>query len=124
MTKEIQNQENGVDYARTYNPHIDIIESAENISIVADIPGVDENSINITLEKNILSIAGPIGVTQPDKYSLAYAEYEPGSYKRSFTLSDIIDQENIAATVKDGVLNLTLPKTAPAQAKKIAVQAA
>ncbi len=117
MTKEIER-------VRTYTPHVDVVENDENIIITTDVPGVDENAIDITLEKNVLSVQGQISANSPEGYTLAYAEYETGHYQRNFTLSNLIDQENIKAVVKDGILNVTLPKTAPVQAKKIAVQAA
>ncbi len=126
MSNEIKKNENGVERPqakRTYVPQVDIVETDDNIVIVADMPGVDENSIDITLEKNILSINGSVEPVHPDSYNLAYAEYEASNYQRNFTLSDLIDQDSIQANVKDGVLNLTLPKAAPAQARKIAVQA-
>ena len=124
MTNEINNSENNVQRVKTYAPHVDIFETDDNIVITADIPGVDENSIDITLEKNVLSVEGYVEPAKPDGYNLAYAEFETGNYRRSFTLSDVIDQEHIEANVKDGVLNLTLPKAALAQARKNAVQAA
>jgi HSP20 family protein len=55
---------------------------------------------------------------------MAYAEYDVGDFQRSFSLTDQIDQENIEATVKDGVLRLRLPKAPQAKARKIAVKAA
>jgi HSP20 family molecular chaperone IbpA len=109
---------------KAYIPRVDIFETENNIVVVSDMPGVDENSIDITLEKGVLTINGWVEPTQPDNYSLAYAEYEVGDYQRSFTLSNEVDQDNIQATVKDGVLRLQLPKIGPAKAKKIAVRGA
>jgi HSP20 family molecular chaperone IbpA len=109
---------------RAYVPRVDIYETNDNIVVLADMPGVDQNSVDITLEKNILTINGYIEPEQPKNYNLVYAEYEVGDYQRSFTLSNEIDQENIDATVKNGVLHLRLPKTGPAKARKIAVKAA
>ncbi len=124
MTNEIEKKENveRIEAGRVYVPHVDIFETDDNIVILADMPDVDENSVDITLEKNVLSISGYTEPNRPDNYSLAYAEYEAGSYRRNFTLSDMIDRDNIGATVKDGVLSLTLPKAAPALAKKIAIK--
>jgi HSP20 family molecular chaperone IbpA len=129
--QEVEKQEvevaDGAERTRTckaYIPRADIYETDSNVVIVADMPGVDENSLDITLEKNVLSVEGYVEPANPDDYYLAYAEFEAGNYRRSFTLSDVIDQEQIEANVKDGVLNLTLPKAAPVQARKIAVQAA
>jgi len=134
-TKEIQVQEaekqevtTSSDVERTrdqraYVPRADIYETDEEIVVVADIPGVDENSVDITLEKNVLTINGYVEPEPPEAHSLSYAEYEVGDYQRSFTLSNYIDQNNIRATVKNGVIELRLPKAGPAKAKKITVKA-
>ncbi len=132
-TKELQEVEkqeittDGVERTRArkaYVPRVDIFETAEEIVVVADMPGVDENSVDITLEKNVLNLTGYVEPVRPENYSLAYAEYDQGDYQRSFTFSDEVDQENIQATVKNGVLHLRLPKAAPVKARKIAVKAA
>jgi len=109
---------------RVFVPRVDIYEDGEQVVIVADMPGVNENSVDITLEKNVLTINGTVDFVEPDNVSLAYSEYRVGDYKRSFTLSDGVDRDNIEATVTDGVLRLYLPKAAPAKIKKIAVKVA
>ena len=109
---------------RAYVPRVDIYETDEGINLVADMPGIDENSLDIMLEKNVLSIRGNVDFEAPEDYSLAYAEYGVGDYERRFTLSDEIDQENIEASVKNGVLSLHLPKAGPAKARKISVRPA
>ncbi|MBI5186657.1 MAG: Hsp20/alpha crystallin family protein [Nitrospinae bacterium] len=108
---------------RTFAPVVDIIETEKEIVLMADMPGVDENSVDITLEKNVLAINGGVEEKAYEGHSLAYSEYRTGDYARSFTLADEIDKDNIKATVKNGVLRLVLPKAKPA-AKKIAVKAA
>ena len=104
-------------------PRVDIYETNDAVALIADMPGVDENSVDITLEKNVLTINGYVEPEAPEDYSLAYAEYRVGDYQRSFNLSNEIDQEKIEATMKDGVLHLHLPKAEPTT-KKIAVQSA
>ena len=91
--------------------------------VVADMPGVEESSVDITLEKNVLTINGYVEPEDPENYALTYAEYKVGDYRRRFTLSNQIDQENIKATVKNGVLRLWLPKADVAKARKITVKA-
>ena len=108
---------------KAYVPRADIYETSDNIVVVADMPGIDENSVDITLEKNVLTISGYVEPEAPENLSLAFAEYEVGDYQRSFTLSNQIDQANIEATVKNGVLRLHLPKAGPAKARKITVKA-
>lgn len=103
-------------------PRADIFETEDAYLIKLDMPGVDENKIDITLEKNTLTINGYSNVERPDGYSLAAAEYRIGDYERSFRLTDKINQEDIEAAYQDGVLKLNLPKAEEAKARKIQVK--
>jgi HSP20 family molecular chaperone IbpA len=129
QTQDVEKQEvevtEGTERTRpgkAYIPRADIYETEKSLVIVADMPGVNQNAVDITLEKNILTLNGSVEFTQPDNFSLAYTEYETGDYERSFTLSSEIDRDNIEAAIKDGVLRITLPKVAQST-KKIAVKA-
>ena len=86
-------------------------------------PGVDEKAINITLDKDVLTIEGSVGIEHYKDYSLAYAEYGVGDYRRAFTIADGIDRDRIEATVTNGVLRLVLPKAEEVKPKKIEVRA-
>lgn len=103
-------------------PRADIFETDDAYLIKLDMPGVDENKIDITLEKNTLTINGYSNVERPQGYSLATAEYRIGDYERSFRLTDKINQEDIEAAYEDGVLKLNLPKAEEAKARKIQVK--
>lgn len=107
---------------RAYVPRTDIYENDEKIVIVADVPGADEKSIDLTLEKDILSIKAFVEPQEPEGYTLALWEYGIGDFERNFKISDEIDQESIEATVKNGVLRVVLSKSGPAKAKKIAIK--
>ena len=104
-------------------PRADIYETDDEIVVVADMPGVDENTLDITLENNVLTIDGTVEMEPPEGHALSYAEYRVGDYQRAFSLSNQIDREGIEATVKDGVLRLHLPKVTEARTKKIAIRA-
>lgn len=119
--KESEQQERTRDH-RVFIPRADIYETDSEIVVVADIPGCDEQSIDITLEKNILKIIGYVEPKLPEGYNLTYAEYGIGDYQRTFALSDEIDREHIDATIKNGVLRLVLPKAGPAKTHKITVK--
>jgi HSP20 family molecular chaperone IbpA len=108
---------------RTVTPPTDIFESGDTIVLAVDMPGVTPEGVNIMLEKNVLTLEGNAEVDLRKGRTLAYSEYEPFDYRRTFTLSAEIDRDNIKAQMKDGVLRLTLPKAASAKARKIAVQA-
>jgi len=109
---------------KIYLPRVDIFETSDAIVLIADMPGVDENSVTITLERNVLTLTGSPAIEHLKGYEIALAEYDVGDYQRSFSLSDEIDGEKIDAVVKNGVLRLTLPKAEPAKARKINVKAA
>jgi HSP20 family molecular chaperone IbpA len=104
-------------------PRVDIFESGDVITVLADMPGVSAESVDIMLENRVLSINGYVEPMQPEGHVLAHAEYRVGDFERSFTLSDEIDREGIEATVKDGVLRLVLPKITEARVRKIPIAA-
>ena len=108
---------------KAFVPRVDIYETDDQIVLVADVPGVDQDSVEITLEKSMLTVNGYVEPEAPEGYDIAYAEYDIGDFERSFRLSNQIDQEKIEASVKDGVLRLVLPKIGPAKTRKIAVKA-
>ena len=107
---------------RCFVPRTDIYEVEDEIILALDMPGINENAFEITLEKNILNVKGYAQIEDPDEYSLTLAEYETGDYERSFRVSDEIAKDKIEAVYKDGVLRLTLPKAEQAKARKIAVK--
>lgn len=108
--------------AKVFVPQVDIVESEDRILLVADVPGVDQDGLEITLEKNVLTIKGTVTPQVPEGFQLAYSEYGVGNYERAFTVSNDIDRQGIEAVVKDGVLKLTLPKAKHAVLQKIAVK--
>lgn len=105
---------------RTYVPAVDLVEGESDITLIVDVPGVPEGGVDVTIEKNILTLtAVPAdGVIAGKK--LAYSEYGVGEYRRSFALSEEIDRDHISASLKDGVLRIKLPKSTPVT-KKISV---
>jgi len=109
---------------RCYIPRTDIYETKDEIVLLADVPGADEEALDITLEKGVLTINAYVDEMAPEGFKRIYSEYESGDYRRSFKLSDEIDQSKIKATVKNGELRLQMPKAEPAKAKKITVKAA
>jgi len=104
-----------------YTPSVDIYEMDDHFLVVADLPGVDEKSVDITLEKRTLTINGRVADAMPEGFQLRHSEYGVSDYQRSFSLSEDVDDSNINATVKDGVLRLKLNKKEPTT-KKINVK--
>ena len=107
---------------RAFLPRADIYETENEIIVLADVPGADENNVDITLEKNVLTMIAYVDPNRTGDYDIAYAEYEEGDYQRSFRLSDEIDRDQIEASVSDGVLRLRLTKSQEAAARKIEVR--
>jgi len=106
---------------RVYTPDVDIIEKNDEIVVIADMPGVDEKSVEVILEKNMLTIYGKVDAEIPEHHRLLVSEYGIGDFHRAFTLSDEVEREKIMATVKNGVLKLILPKIESIKTKKIPV---
>ncbi len=121
QTERSENEVERTRDRRVFSPRTDIIESGDQYLVIADVPGADESSVNITLEKNVLSIEARTQTNPPEGYTLVLSEYGLGDYARSFVLSDQIDRDKIEANVKNGVLRLILPKAGPAKAHNIKV---
>jgi len=103
-------------------PRTDIYEVDDKIVLLLDMPGVNPNAINITLDKSVLTVNGYVKVYEPEGYSLMHSEYETGDYERSFKISNQIDQSKIDAIYNNGALKLILPKSESALPQKIEVK--
>ena len=108
---------------RIYAPRADIFETGESIVVLADMPGVAADDVEITLEKNVLTISGVVSGFEHDGYALAWEEYGRGDYRRVFSLSNEVDRDGIQASVKNGVLKLVLPKSKDSRPRRIEVRA-
>lgn len=105
-----------------FTPDVDIFESEREITLLADMPGVKAEQLNIDLRENTLTLVGEIEPFEgPDEEDLL-VEYEVGKYYRQFTLSEVIDQNRINANLNNGVLRLTMPKVEKATPRKIEVR--
>ncbi len=104
-------------------PRADIYETEDDIVVLLDMPGIEKDEIDVSLEKNTLTVNGYVKIEAPEGYSLALNEYRLGDYERSFRISNQIDREGIEAEYNDGVLRLTLPKAEEAKERKIPVKA-
>ena len=106
-----------------YLPRVDIVETGDALEILADMPGVTRDSVEVTLEQRVLTVRGRAEVPAPEGMAPLHLEYEPGDYERSFALSDAVDPAGIEARVRGGVLHLRLPKAGPAELRRIEVKA-
>jgi HSP20 family protein len=108
---------------QTFSPRADIIETGDSVVVVADMPGVGEDDVDITLDKSTLTIRGRVNRAEPEGLGLTHREFVEGDYERSFALSDGVDRDGIEATVSNGIVRLTLPKSTAVAARKIQVRA-
>jgi HSP20 family molecular chaperone IbpA len=108
---------------KVYVPLVDIVETKDALVLVSDMPGVHQAGVDVVIEKNLLTIKGRVDEPVPEGFKLSYDEYGIGDYERTFTLPNEIDRDAVQATMKDGVLKLTLPKVKEAAARKVAVTA-
>lgn len=104
-------------------PATDIIETDEGFLLLLDMPGVDKEHLIIDLNEDEIKISGKAEWEAPEKRKLGHVEFGSGEYFRSFTLSHIVDKDRIKATLKNGVLEVVLPKAEKAQPRKIEIQA-
>jgi HSP20 family molecular chaperone IbpA len=109
-------------WGKVFSPSIDIIETDNELKLYADMPGVNQKSIDIMIDQGVLTIQGNVETELIDGYELEYQEYDVGDFYRSFTLSDTVNQDNISANLKNGVLELVLPKQEKAKPRKIEVK--
>ena len=107
-----------------FQPAVDIFETNDELVLVADMPGVPPDGVDVGLEGDELSIEGRVSSGEYDGLKPLYVEYGVGGYHRRFTLGEMIDRDGIKAQMKNGVLVLKLPKAERARARRIAVDAA
>src|SRR3954467_11719595 len=87
---------------KVFMPRTDIYETADGLVLLADMPGVDEKGIDITVENDVLTIRGKVQTPNFGGRMLQLAEYEIGDYERAFTISDEIDRDKIEASIHNG----------------------
>jgi HSP20 family molecular chaperone IbpA len=102
-------------------PPVDIYEDAEGITLIADMPGVSRERLDLQIDGDNLSIDGEASIDMPEGMEALYADVRATHFRRSFTLSRELETEKINAQMKDGVLTLKIPKRAELQPRKIEV---
>lgn len=109
---------------RTYIPQVDILEQDDRLLLLADMPGVKPDQLEITYERGELTIYGQVTPRQdPTQNTYVSREYGVGDFYRAFQIGEGIDASGISAELKHGVLTLHLPKTKAAVPRRIAVKA-
>ena len=106
---------------RAAQPPVDVFEDASCITLLADMPGVSKEALDIGLDGETLHIDGRVETPMPEGMEPVYAEVSVPLFRRTFTLSRELDMSKIEANLKDGVLTLRIPKREHAQPRRIQV---
>lgn len=108
---------------RVVAPRVDIIETDDAVIVLADMPGVSAEGVDVRVHGDVLTLRGSTRLEEPSDFQVIWREYALRDYERTFRLGHAIDTDRITAQAKDGVVRVTLPKRAAAQPKRIAVTA-
>lgn len=106
---------------RTYQPNVDILETEQGLRLWADMPGVDQSSIDVELVDDVITIRGRVSTGEYESLQPVYTEYNVGNYEARFRLSSTIDGTRISAKLANGVLELDLPKVEAAKPRRIEI---
>ncbi len=120
--QEVQHSGETTKPEKYFVPAVDIFETEKQVTVTAEMPGVSGEGVDISLEDDVLTIRGSKQPEEQTDARILLQEYESGHYLRRFTVSEAIDQEKIEASMNDGLLTVVLPKTTPAQPRKIEVK--
>jgi HSP20 family protein len=120
--RELENKEETTIPTRMFVPVADIFEGENDLTVILEMPGVEKNNVDVRVEDGVLNVEGRLDLTKYQGLQPLYTEYNIGHYSRSFRLSSKIDQNKIAAEMKDGVLTLRLPKVEEAKPRTIQVK--
>jgi HSP20 family protein len=120
--RELEKKEETTVPARVFVPAADIYETADALTVVLEMPGVDKDNVSVRVEEGILNVEGRLDFSKYQNLLPVYTEYNIGHYARNFRLSSKIDQSRIAAEMSDGVLSLVLPKVEEAKPRAIQVR--
>jgi len=110
------------DAQRAILPRVDVFEDESGITLLADLPGVPKDKLEIKVEGDTLWVEGTVQPETPEGLEAVYAELRVPRFRRSFTLSRELDSAKVDANLKDGVLTLRIPKQAHAQPRRITVE--
>lgn len=124
--KDVTTRESGEaqrhEHETVLRPPVDIFEDAESITLVADMPGVSKERLNLQVDSDSLIVEGEASIDMPEGMDALYADIHSTRYRRSFALSGELETGAIDASLKDGVLRVHIPKRAEVQPRKIEVQ--
>lgn len=106
---------------RSFQPDVDIYETKDSLWLKADMPGVDEKSVSVSLDDGVLTVEGNVALDDYQNISPVYSEYRVGNYRRRFSVSNQVDVERIQGKMVNGVLHLELPKAEKSKPRQISI---
>lgn len=109
---------------RYYVPDVNIYEFEDSLKLWAEMPGVNEKDLDVTLKDGVLTMVGKVATDMYSGLRPMYTEYNVGNYYREFVLNESIEESKIKATLRNGVLELELPKKEQAKPRRIEVSSA
>jgi HSP20 family molecular chaperone IbpA len=118
--RNVQTREETRSNEKYIRPAVNIIETDEGLVLTADIPGAAKETLDVNVEKGILTISAPAQDTMPG--TSAYREFELANYYRQFSIPESLDHEKAHADYANGILTLRVPKAEVAKPKRITVQ--
>jgi HSP20 family protein len=119
--REVEKAQEATRPMRAFLPTTDIFETEDALTLVLEMPGVDREHIDLSVEHGVLTIEGRIDFNKYEGLQPVYSEYNIGPYRRSFRISGMIDQHKITAELRDGVITLVLPKAERAKPRRIEI---
>ena len=120
--REVDKGEEATTPTRAFMPNADVFETEDALTVVLEMPGVDRDHMEIGIDNGVLTVEGQIDFGKYEGLRPIYGEYNVGPYRRSFRISNRIDQDRISAEMRDGVITLLLPKAEEAKPRKIEVR--
>ena len=115
-------EEAGIDFAKGSYPKCNIIDDVNDVTVVAEIPGLTKDDVSIKVEDSVLTISGTRTTSTNGTAKFIRRELKHSSFKRSFTLSDILDALSINASFENGILNITIPKKEESKPQTIDIE--
>ena len=119
--REVDKQQESTIPARSFLPTADIFETEPALTLVLEMPGVGKSDVDVSIEDGVLTVQGRLNFSKYERQQPVYTEYNIGHYRRSFSLSNKIDQNKISAEMTDGVLTLVLPKAEESKPRRISI---
>lgn len=118
--KELSIREETRSNEKYIKPPVNIVETDEGLTLTAEIPGATRDTLDINVEKGVLTISAPVSWNTP--WNTGYTEFELASYYRQFSIPEILDHEKASADLTNGVLILRVPKAEAAKPRKIEIK--